>query len=65
MDMRKIGLKAKVSRLDHSKTQKEIAADLGYSSENIAAFEQGRNNNAHILLYYMSKFGFNPMEVQE
>lgn len=35
------------------KTQKDVAQDLGYSVENIASFEQGRNDNLLILLWYI------------
>ena len=35
--------------------QSEVAKELGYSLENISAFENGRNNNAEILLYYIKR----------
>lgn len=35
--------------------QSQVARELGYSLENISAFENGRNNNAEILLYYIKK----------
>ena len=35
--------------------QSQVAKELGYSLENISAFENGRNNNAEILLYYIKK----------
>lgn len=34
-------------------TQGEIATLTGYGKENISAFENGRNNNARILLVYI------------
>ena len=34
------------------KEQKDVAADTGYSIENVSAFENGRINNAAILLWY-------------
>lgn len=35
------------------KTLMDVAADTGYSLENIAAFERGRNSNFRILLWYI------------
>lgn len=35
--------------------QSDVAVDVGCSKENIAAFEQGRNNSARILLWYIGK----------
>ena len=35
--------------------QIDVAEKIGCSRENIAAFEQGRNYNMHILLWYMSQ----------
>lgn len=39
-------------------TQKQVANILGYSVENIAAFEQGRTRNCEIYDFYVRK-GFN------
>lgn len=35
--------------------QSDVAEEIGCSRENVAAFEQGRNNNLNMLLWYMSK----------
>lgn len=34
--------------------QMNVANDLGYSLENISAFENGRNDNLRILLWYIA-----------
>lgn len=34
---------------------KEVAKELGYSKENISAFENGRNDNCLIMLWYLSR----------
>ena len=36
-------------------TQKTVAEELTYSVENISAFENGRNANMYILLWYIRK----------
>ena len=36
-------------------TQKDVAEDLSYSQENISAFENGRNANNAIFLWYVHK----------
>lgn len=33
--------------------QSDVAKDLRYSVENISAFENGRNDNARILMWYI------------
>lgn len=35
------------------KTQKDVAKDLGYSQENVSAFENGRNSNNIIFMWYV------------
>lgn len=42
-------------RLKLNKTQKDVATELGCSVENISSFENGRNNNCRILIWYLSK----------
>ncbi len=37
------------------KRQIDVAEDLGYSVNNIAAFEQGRNDNNIIFMWYVDK----------
>ena len=46
---------AQINRTNAGVTQKAVAYELGYSVENISAFENGRNNNAEILNYYVNK----------
>lgn len=40
-------------RLSRGYYQCEVAAAVGCSKENVSAFENGRNNNAKILLWYI------------
>lgn len=35
------------------KNLRDVAIEMGYSVENISAFENGRNDNCLILLWYM------------
>lgn len=35
-------------------TLDEVSKELGYSKENVSAFEHGRNDNSVILLWYLS-----------
>lgn len=56
LDMVYIGGKCRLYRKRVLKTElREVANALGYSRENISAFESGRNANCLILLWYMSK----------
>lgn len=34
-------------------TQADVAKDLGYSVENVSAFENSRNDNMRILMWYI------------
>lgn len=36
-------------------TQKQVADDLGCTIQLVSAFEQGRTNNAVMLMYYIEK----------
>ena len=47
------------------KRQKDVASDLGYSVENIAAFEQGRNDNNLIFLWYVKNGLLSEYTVEE
>ena len=47
-----MGRRCKQFRVDHGYYQSDVAADTGYSVENISSFETGRNDNARILLWY-------------
>ena len=48
---------ARNCRINKGKTLKDVAEVLGYTSENIRLFENGKNNNATILLYYIYELG--------
>ena len=52
ISLREIGRRCKQFRVEQGYYQTDVAADTGYSVENISAFETGRNDNAHILLWY-------------
>ena len=52
--LRLIGDKCREHRKSLGLTQKDIAKELGYTSENISSFENGRNDNSRILLWYLS-----------
>lgn len=52
LTLREIGQLCKQFRIDIGYYQTDVAEETGYSSENISAFETGRNDNARILLWY-------------
>lgn len=54
LSLREIGRRCKQFRVEQGYYQTDVAADTGYSVENISAFETGRNDNARILLWYFS-----------
>ncbi len=56
--LRDVGVQCKEFRKQQGYYQSAVAKDLGYSTENISAFETGRNDNARILLWYLAH-GFN------
>lgn len=63
---RKIGKNCKKFRENVLKiTQKDVAEILGYSVQNISAFECGRNNNNAIFLFYISEGLLNHYSVEE
>lgn len=51
--LKEIGQICKNFRIKKGFTQRDVAEDLCYTSENISAFENGRNDNAIILLWYI------------
>lgn len=53
MDLIKLGAKCRDLRESLGYIQSDVAEEVGYSKENISAFETGRNNNATILLWYV------------
>ena len=49
-----MGRRCKQFRVEHGFYQFDVAAETGYSVENISSFENGRNDNARILLWYFA-----------
>lgn len=49
-----VGKRCKKFRIERGYYQMDVAAETGYSVENISAFETGRNDNARILLWYFA-----------
>ena len=54
ISLREMGRRCKKFRVEHGYFQTDVAADTGYSVENISSFETGRNDNARILLWYFA-----------
>lgn len=54
VNLRTMGSRCKTYRVGQGYKQLDIARDTGYSIENISAFECGRNDNARILLWYLT-----------
>lgn len=52
ISLREMGRRCKQFRVEHGFYQTDVAAETGYSVENISSFETGRNDNARILLWY-------------
>lgn len=52
--LRELGKRCKEFRINAGYQQTDVAKDLEYSVENISAFETGRNDNAIILLWYIT-----------
>lgn len=55
MRLKYLGFMCKKYRVSLGFTQEDVARETGYSSENVSAFECGRNDNARILLWYIKK----------
>ena len=53
-DLKVLGKRCKRLRKSLSKTQLDVANETGYSFKSISAFENGRVNNAIILLWYIN-----------
>lgn len=51
--LKEVGQRCKKFRVESGYYQTDVARDLGYSLENISSFENGRNDNAIILLWYI------------
>lgn len=54
-DLLEIGQKCKNFRLSQGATLADVATDTGYSVPNVCAFENGRNDNARIMLWYFNR----------
>ena len=46
-------------------TQFDVAKEIGYSKENIAAFEQGRNDNNIIFMWYVKNGLLSQYSIEE
>ena len=53
LTLRKIGKICQRFRREQGYNQTRVAADTGYTAENISAFENGRNDNGKILMWYV------------
>lgn len=54
VNLKNLGKRCKQYRVDNGYLQLDVAKDTGYSTENVSAFETGRNDNATILLWYFA-----------
>ncbi len=63
MDMRKIGEMCKSARVEHGYTLVEAGTQMGYDFSTVWGFENGRNDNYIILLWYVTKCGVDPVDV--
>ena len=54
MDMKRIGAACRTLRESLKLKQSDVGQMIGCSKENISAFENGRNNNATILAWYIT-----------
>ena len=55
LELKRIAKICKNARLRRGVAQKIIAVELGYVQTTICDFERGKNNNAVILNYYITK----------
>lgn len=53
-DIKKVGLICREFRQDLNCTLIEVAKSTGYSAQNVCHFEQGRNDNLIIFLWYIA-----------
>lgn len=53
--LKNIGKNCAKVRRSKGYTQLQVSFELGYSPENISAFECGRNDNTRIFLWYLDK----------
>lgn len=55
LPLKYIGKKCKEYRVNAGYYQYNVSHDTGYSIENVSSFENGRNDNARILLWYFER----------
>lgn len=53
IDLKIVGRNCRDFRIAHGYHQFDVAAETGYSKENISSFEHGRNDNYRIMLWYI------------
>lgn len=53
MELKTLGYLCKCTRMRKAVPQKDVAREVKTSAQNICEFEQGRNNSAKILLWYV------------
>ena len=61
LNVKDIGNACRCFRVSIGKTQLQVAFETGYSVENISSFENGRNDNCRLLLWYF----FHGMTVED
>lgn len=54
IDTKRVGNQCREFRQSIGKLQSDVAFDTGYSAMNVSAFENGRNCNYRILLWYIN-----------
>lgn len=54
LQLYEIGQICKKMRERKKKTQLQVSIELGYCVENISSFENGRNDNVRIFLWYLN-----------
>ena len=51
--LKELGRRCQVFRVKQGYRQTDVAADTGYHFGNVSAFENGRNDNTRIFLWYL------------
>ena len=51
--LKELGRRCAIIRKVKGKTQLQVAMEIGYSPEVISSFENGRNNNCKIFIWYL------------
>lgn len=52
VNLKELGRICKLARAGRGYFQRQVAEDTGYTIENVSAFENGRNDNSRLLLWY-------------